>query len=290
MDGRLKNKVAIITGGSTGIGEAISKKIIYEGAKVIVNGLPGDPVDEVVDEIKKSGGEAVGFKGDISEPVEAEAYIKKAIGEFGRLDILINNAGTFQTVSAVENFPVDDFDYMTKMNIRSCFLMTKFSIPFLKKTQGNIISTASEAGIIGQPYCAPYGGSKGWIISFMRGVALEQAKNGITANCVCPGPTDTQWHDTEYSPMTEEMEKDILRSTPLGRHASPEEIANIFSFLGSGEASFVTGALYFADGGLSIGRGNAGEGVPDSLRKPPQGVLELKHSKEGLKNKEIRNY
>jgi NAD(P)-dependent dehydrogenase (short-subunit alcohol dehydrogenase family) len=288
MKGRLLNKVAVVTGGATGIGEAISKKFILEGAKVIVNGLPDDPVDDVVDEIRKDGGESFAFVGDISESGAAEKCIGKAYEKFGRLDILINNAGTFQTVSPVEDFPIEDFDYMTKMNIRSCFLMSRFAVPYLKKTRGNIISTASEAGTVGQPDCAPYGGSKGWIIAFMRGVALEQAKNGIRANCVCPGPTDTQWHDTEISPMTEKMESDIIKSVPLGRHANPEEIANVFAFLASDEASFVTGALYFADGGISIGRGASGEDKPDTLRKAPEGQLNLKHSHEGLENKKVK--
>ena len=290
MAKRLNNKVAIVTGGATGIGEAIVKKFILEGAKVVVNGLPDDPVDEVVNEIQKEGGDAYGFKGDISESNIAKKCIEQAIKKYDHLDILINNAGTFQTVAAVQDFPVEDFDYMTKMNVRSCFLMTKFAIPYLQKTEGNIISTASEAGTIGQPLCAPYGGSKGWIISFMRGVALEQAANGIRANCVCPGPTDTQWHDIDKSPMTKKMEDDIINGTPLGRHANPEEIANVFSFLASNEASFVTGALYFVDGGISIGRGSSGSNVPNELRKQPRGKLDLRHSKEGLRNKEVHSF
>ncbi len=289
MTGRLENKVAIITGAATGIGEAIAKKFILEGAKVVVNGLPGDPVDKVVKEIIKSGGRAIGFIGDVSDAETAENCVKQTIKKYGRVDILINNAGTFQTVAPIDKFSVADFDYMTKMNVRSCFLMTKYALPHLKKTKGNIVSTGSEAGTIGQPMCAPYGGSKGWIISFMRGCALEQAANGVRANCVCPGPTDTQWHDVDVSPMTKKMEEDIVKGTPLGRHGGPEEVANVFAFIASDEASFVTGALYFVDGGISIGRGPAGEDVPVKLRKPPKGKLKLKHTKEGLKNKKVNS-
>ena len=126
--------------------------------------MPGDPVDEVVNEINKNGGTALGFKGNISETEIAENCIKKAVDKFGRLDILVNNAGTFQTVAPVENFPIEDFNYMTRMNVRSCFLMTKFALPYLQKSKGNIVATGSEAGTIGQPDCAPSGGSKGWII------------------------------------------------------------------------------------------------------------------------------
>ncbi len=286
MSGRLKDKVAIVTGGATGIGEAICKKFVAEGAKVIVCGLPADPVEQVVKEIRQDKGEAEAFEGDVSEAGTAEACVKKAIDAFGRLDVLVNNAGTFQTVASTENFPVDDFDYMMKMNTRSAFLMTKFALPHLQTTKGNIISTGSEAGTIGQPDCSPYGGSKGFMIAFTRGVALEQIKHGVRANVVCPGPTDTQWHDTDVSPMTVEMEQDILKGTPMGRHGNPEEIANVFAFLASDEASFVTGALYFVDGGISIGRGPAGDYVKEQFKIIPARKLKLKHSKEGLEGKE----
>jgi NAD(P)-dependent dehydrogenase (short-subunit alcohol dehydrogenase family) len=286
MSGRLKDKVAIVTGGATGIGEAICKKFVLEGAKVIVCGLPADPVEQVVKEIRQDKGEAEAFEGDVSEAGAAEACVKKAIDTFGRLDVLVNNAGTFQTVASTENFPVDDFDYMMKMNTRTAFLMTKFALPHLQKTKGNIISTGSEAGTIGQPDCSPYGGSKGFMLAFTRGVALEQIKHGVRANVVCPGPTDTQWHDTDVSPMTVEMEQDILKGTPMGRHGNPEEIANVFAFLASDEASFVTGALYFVDGGISIGRGPAGDYVKEQFKIIPARKLKLKHSKEGLKGKE----
>jgi NAD(P)-dependent dehydrogenase (short-subunit alcohol dehydrogenase family) len=286
MNGRLKDKVAIITGGSTGIGEAVSHKFSLEGAKILVNGLPGDPVDDVVDTLNKNGGNAAGYKGDISEVNHATNCVKKAVERFGKIDILINNAGTFQTVAGADDFPPDEFDYMVRMNIRTLFLMTKYALPYLRKTRGCIISTGSEAGLLGQPRCAPYGGTKGFIHGFMRSVALEQAKNGIRANCVCPGPIDTQWHDTSVSPMTDEMESDILNGTPMGRRGLPEEAANVFAFLASDEASFITGALYFVDGGISISRGPLGSQVPDDLRKPPDPKLKkLKHSKEGLENK-----
>lgn len=287
MSVRLKNKVAIITGGATGIGEAISKKFVSEGAKVVVCGLAADPVESVVKEIREAKGKAEAFEGDISEAGTAEACVKKAINAFGRLDVLVNNAGTFQTVAPTEHFPIDDFDYMMKMNTRSAFLMTKFALPYLQKTKGNLICTGSEAGTIGQPDCSPYGGSKGFLIAFTRGVALEQIKYGVRANVVCPGPTATQWHDTDVSPMTAEMESDIIKGTPMARHADPEEIANVFAFLASDEASFVTGALYFVDGGISIGRGPSGDYVKEKYKIIPARKLKLKHSREGLNKKEV---
>lgn len=289
MKKSLHDKVAIVTGASTGIGEAIAHKFASEGAKVLVNGLPDDPVEDVVASIRKHGGAATGFAGDISSESEASACVQKAIEIYGRLDVLVNNAGTFQTVAATTDFPVEDFEYMTRTNVHTVFLMTKFALPHLQKTRGCVISTGSEAGLLGQPLCTPYAGSKGWVHGFMRGVALEQARFGVRANCVCPGPIDTQWHDTDASPMTEKMESDILKGTPMGRHGTPEEAANVFAFLASDAASFVTGALYFVDGGISIGRGPIGEDVPEALRVPPTGELhDLQFSKHGLKNKKVQ--
>lgn len=280
----LKDKVAIVTGGATGIGEAVSKRFAADGAAVVVNGLPTDPVEAVVDEIEHQGGRAAAFGSDISESDAARACVDHALETFGRLDVLVNNAGIFQVTGEVQDLSVADIDYMNRTNVRSAVLMTKYGIPALRKTGGSVLFTASEAGTIGQPECAIYGGTKGYLIAFARGVALEQAKYGIRANVVCPGPTKTQWHDTSVSSMTEDMEAQIVRSVPLGRHASPEEIANVFAFLASDRASFVTGALYFVDGGLSIARGVPGDDVPTELRRAPDGDLNLRHSEEGMEN------
>lgn len=275
--GRLDYKVAIITGAGTGIGEAIAKKFAREGAKVVVNSLPGDPVDDVVASIRDDGGEAAGYTGDVSEPQHAQACVKAALDAFGQLDILVNNAGVYQEMNEVDDFSIEGFDYMVKMNVRSAFLMTKYAIPHLQKTRGNVIFAGSEAGTIGQPGCIPYGGTKGFMIQMARGLALEQAPYGVRANAVCPGPTETSWHNPKHSGMTAETEKMIESATPLGRHATTEEVANVYAFVASDEASFVTGAMYFVDGGVSIGRGPVGDQVPKKLRKQPDGVLDIDH-------------
>ena len=121
---------------------------------------------------------------------------------------------------------------------------------------------------------------------FMRGVAVEQAQNGVRANCVCPGPIDTAWTHKETGPMDKEMETSLIQATPLARRGTPEEVANVYAFLASDEASYVTGALYVVDGGTTIAKGPVGDLVPESLRKKPKGELELAHSHHGLRNKE----
>ena len=285
---RLENKVAIVTGGGTGIGEAIAHKFAQEGARVVVNGLPGDPVLDVVQAIQVKGGKAAPFVADIAEPDNARKCVQTAIDTFGQLDILINNAGVFLATAEVDKYPIDVFDETVTKNIRSVFLMTRFAVPELQKTAGNIISTGSEAGMLGLAQNTPYGGTKGWIHAFMKGVAVEQARHGIRANCVCPGPIDTAWTHKNSGPMDAQMEKDLIAATPMGRRGTPEEIANVFAFLASDMASYVTGALWAVDGGTIVGKGPVGNEVPRNLTKEPEGELELEHSLDGNDNKDVR--
>lgn len=285
---RLESKVAIVTGGGTGIGEAIAHKFAQEGARVVVNGLPGDPVSDVVEAIRAKGGEALPFIADNADPDNAWKCVQAAIVNYGRLDILINNAGVFLTTAEIDKYPIDVFDETVTKNIRSVFLMTRFAVPELQKTAGNIISTGSEAGTLGLAQNTPYGGTKGWIHAFMKGVAVEQAKYGIRANCVCPGPIDTAWTHKESGPMDDRMEQNLIAATPMGRRGTPEEIANVFAFLASDMASYVTGALWAVDGGTIVGKGPIGNDVPRKLQEEPEGELELEHSHDGLRNKSVR--
>jgi NAD(P)-dependent dehydrogenase (short-subunit alcohol dehydrogenase family) len=283
--GRLKGKVAIVTGGGTGIGEAIAHKFAKEGARVVVCGLPDDPNEDVAKAIRGKKGEAIAFGGDISEEGAAKAVVGLALKKFKRLDVLVNNAGVFLDNAMTDDYPIDDFDQTIRMNIRSAFMMTRFALPHLRKTRGNIVSAGSESGLIGLAQNTPYGGTKGWMHAFMRGVAVEQAKHGVRANCVCPGPIDTAWTHKETGPMDRKMEVALVQAVPLARRGTPEEVANVYAFLASDEASYVTGALYYVDGGTTVAKGPVGDEVPKSLRKEPRGELELKHSRDGLRNK-----
>lgn len=278
---RLEGKVAIVTGGGAGIGEAVSKRFAREGAAVVVCGFAEDPVEDVVKEIQQAGGRALAYTGDISKQEEAEACVKLAVKEFGQLDILINNAGVFPTTATIDQYPVEAFQYMVKNNIYSCFMMTRAAIPELQKTRGNVVSAGSEAGWMGIAENTPYGGTKAFIHAFMKGVSTEQAKEGVRANCVCPGPIDTAWTHKETGPMSAKMEKQTVEGPPMGRRGTPEEVANVYLFLASDEASYVTGALYFVDGGVTNSKGPHGAEVPSSLKKEPEGELTLKHGMDG---------
>ncbi|MGZ3839093.1 MAG: SDR family NAD(P)-dependent oxidoreductase [Flavisolibacter sp.] len=281
---RLQDKVAIVTGGGTGIGEAICKKFAREGARVVVSGFPEDPVHDVVRDIMKEGGDASPFIADISIEENARACVQFALSTYGKLDILINNAGVFPVMEEIQNYPIEAFDYLIRNNIRTTFLMTRYAIPALQKTRGCIVAAGSESGKIGLAKNAVYGGTKGWIHAFIRGVAVEQAQYGVRANCVCPGAIDTAWTHKETGPMSAKDEKMLIAATPLGRRGTPEEIANAYLFLASDEASYATGALFSVDGGVTIAKGPVGDLTPAELAQEPEGELHLQHSMDGATN------
>ena len=289
MNRRLEGKVAIITGAGTGIGEAIAHKFAKEGASVVVNGLPDDPIKDVVESIKHYGGEAISYGGDVSEASHAQTCVETAINAYGQLDILVNNAGVFLVTAQMQDYPIEAFDQTILMNIRSAFLMTKYALPYLQKTRGNIVAAGSEAGFNGLAQNAPYGGTKGWMHSFIKGVAVEQARYGVRANCYCPGAIDTAWTHKETGPMDSKMEEMLIEATPMARRGTPEEIANVCAFLASDEASYVTGALWLVDGGVTVAKGAVGKETPESLRAEPQGELRLDHALEGLEGKNVQS-
>jgi NAD(P)-dependent dehydrogenase (short-subunit alcohol dehydrogenase family) len=287
MKGQLQDKVAIVTGGGTGIGEAICRKFAREGAKVVVNGLADDPIADVVSAILNDGGRGMPFAGDVAVEAQAKGCVDAALEEYGRLDILINNAGVLLVGAETDKIPVAQFDEHIRCNVRSAFLMTQHALPHLRASRGNIICAGSAAGINGEPGATVYGGTKGFLHAFMAGVAVEQAKYGVRANCICPGPIDTAWTHKETGAVDEAIEKALISSVPFGRRGTPEEAANVYAFLASDAASFVTGALWTVDGGLTQSKGAVGAQAGRSASTPPRGTLALQHSHDGTRNKQI---
>jgi NAD(P)-dependent dehydrogenase (short-subunit alcohol dehydrogenase family) len=287
MPGQLHDKVAIVTGGGTGIGEAICHKFAREGAKVVVNGLPEDPIGDVVSAILDDGGTAIPFAGDISDDTQAQACVRSAIEAFDKLDVLINNAGVLLVGAETDRIPLDKFDEHIRCNVRTAFLMTKHALPHLRKTRGTVICAGSASGVNGEPGATAYGGTKGFLHAFMAGVAVEQARYGVRANCVCPGPIDTAWTHKETGAVDAAIEKSLIASVPFGRRGTPEEVANVYAFLASDVASFVNGALWMVDGGLTQSKGAVGAIAGRGASTPPKPTLNLQHSHDGTRHKEV---
>jgi NAD(P)-dependent dehydrogenase (short-subunit alcohol dehydrogenase family) len=252
----LKNKVTLITGaaapGSAGVGVAIAHLFARSGAKLLIAGLPGDPVPELVDQLRRWGARAEPFIGDVAFETQAEACIQTARDIYGRLDVLIH-----QTLSPLLPIPtrghrITDFDHTIYSGIRSVFLTTRFALPYLIESKGSILAPGAESSGLGIALNPVHAATQAWVQAFIKGVAAEHAKLGVRANCVAHGPVTNDWTEefADYDPDTEQA---VLSATPLGRRADPAEVANVYAFLASDEASYVTGALYPADGGLSIG-------------------------------------
>ena len=277
--GKLDGKVAIVTGAGEGIGEAIAHKFAYEGAAgLLLAGLPDDPLDEVAADIREQYPDTKvdTFRKDVGSQENAEACVQAAVDAFGQLDVLVNNAGVLPKLAELHEYPIEDFEKLIHNNIYTAFHMTRAALPELQKTRGNIVSAGSEAGWNGSPQFAPYGPTKAYIHALMKGVAGEQGKYGVRANAVCPGPVDTSWTHKETGPMDADAEETIVFSTSFGRRGTTEEIANVYAFLASDEASYVTGALWLVDGATTIVHGLPGKQVPDAIRKEPEGKLTLR--------------
>jgi len=245
-------KVAIITGGSSGIGYETARMILAGGAKVLLigrNEVKGE------DTIRQLGGcqNARFFKADISKPVQCKKAINSAVEQFGTIDIVVNNAGVFKA-NPIEDVTEKEFDWIVDTNLKGAFFICKYAVPFLKKSKsGAIINISSDAGVQGNKLSSAYCASKGGLTIFSKALALDLASNGIRVNCVCPGDITTPMLDKELKARSdpEKYLEALTGSYPVGRLGRPEEVASVICFLASGISDFVTGATWSVDGGIT---------------------------------------
>lgn len=251
---QLSGKVAIITGASSGIGYETAKLFAKEGAKVIVTARRQVELDSLVSEIENNGGEAIAVAGDIRDEKLAQALVESAVGHYGGLDIAFNNAGSIGESASVSDISVDVWNAVLDTNLTSAFLGARHQIPaMVKRGGGSIIFTSTVVGhTVGFPGMGAYAASKAGLIGLMQVIAVEYGSNGIRANALLPGGTDTPMGRAVTN--TPEARAFVEGLHALKRLALPEEIARSALYLASDASSFTTGSTLTADGGVSINR------------------------------------
>lgn len=241
----LKDQVAIVTGGSRGIGKAAALALATQGAKIVVNyARSSEAAEIVVQKITDAGGEAICLQADVSQSEEVDNLIKQTLDRFGRIDVLVNNAGITKDTLLLR-MKLEQWQAVIDLNLTGVFLCTKaVSKIMLKQRSGRIINITSVAGQMGNPGQANYSAAKAGVIGFTKTVAKELANRGITVNAVAPGFIETD--------MTHDLKSDeIIKFIPLGRYGKPEEVAGTIRFLASDPAAaYITGQVFNVDGGM----------------------------------------
>ena len=250
--GLLRGKAAIITGGEGSIGMATARAFVAEGARVCLIGLLGD---ELRDGAQALGDAATWAVADVTDSAQVKAAVTAAAGTFGRLDVVVSNAGIGGVIAPVADYPEDVFDQVMAVHVRGSFLVCKHSLPYLG-SGASIVITSSVVGLTSDAGICAYATAKHALVGLMRTLAKETAPRGIRVNTIHPGPVDNEFQHrievaaTGASPaQAAAMFEQLI---PLGRHAAPEEVARAMLFLASDESSFVTGATLTVDGGMSI--------------------------------------
>jgi 2-hydroxycyclohexanecarboxyl-CoA dehydrogenase len=252
--GTLTGKVAAITGGASGIGEAAVRRFVAEGARVAFADWDGERGRRVAAEIASGGGDVTFTEADVADEATAMAFVQKAAAHFGQLDILVNNAGIRMYQTVVEA-TAESWDKILGVNLKSYAYCAKAAVPLMRRQgRGSIVNVASVRSITAGAKTIQYDTAKAAIAGLTRGLAMDHSPEGIRANAVCPGPIFTPFHARRIQAAgqtVEQYNEDAAVRTMLRRPGTPEEVAACILFLASDEASYVTGACLFVDGGLT---------------------------------------
>jgi NAD(P)-dependent dehydrogenase (short-subunit alcohol dehydrogenase family) len=243
----LQNKIIIVTGGSSGIGLAITKRLEKEGALVIIASRDSNRAKPHTSE------KVIWIQTDVKDEQSVKNLLFEAVNTHGKVDGLINAAGMDDPLQYdIDALTEEDYRNLMDTNFKGTFLTTKHALSYLQKSKGRIINISSRLGLKPDDDTALYSAAKAAVIMFTKTMALRYAKDGILVNCICPGPVDTPLMEKVFDDNREEMEEWAKTGTPLGRMGKPEEIANIVNFLLSDEANWITGSIISVDGGQSL--------------------------------------
>ena len=247
---RLEGKIALVTGGASGFGAGIAKKFVAEGARVAVVDINGAAAKAMAAEL---GAAASAHEADVSKNASVAELTKDVLSRYGRLDILINNAGITHLPAMMEDVSEEDFDRVLAVNVKSVYLTAKHFVPHMKgNKKGAILNVASTAGVSPRPRLNWYNASKGWMITATRAMAVELAPFGVRVNAINPVAGETPLLKSFLGEDTPEMRAKFIATIPLGRFSTPEDMGNAACFLCSDEASMVTGVAMEVDGGRCI--------------------------------------
>ncbi len=255
--GKLDSKVAIITGGSGGIGGAAAILFASEGCRIVLVDLDSDAMESIVADI--GADQAMSVVANVSDAAETQAYVAAAVERFGGVDIALLNAGIEGVISPISEYTEEMFDKVISVNVRGVFLGLKYIMPAMgKRGGGSIVITSSTAGIRATRGMSAYITSKHAVIGLMRTAALEGAESNICVNTVNPAPIDTRMMTSIEEqwglPAGDRSNRPLAQRLPLQRYGEPDEVARLMLFLGSSDSSFCTGGVYMVDGGVSAGQ------------------------------------
>ena len=251
---RLADKVAIVTGGSKGIGAGICEVFCAQGAHCYVIARHQDAIDAKVAELRDAGGTATGVACDVGKAEPVRAMVERVVADAGRIDVLVNNAG-YHISKGVETLTEEEWDFLIDTNLKSVFLCTRHALPHLKQTRGVVINMSSMVGLVGQPNASAYAATKGGIIALTKNMAIDLAPYGIRVNVICPGwiqtPLVEDWFGQQDDPAA--ARQYVYAQHPLNRIGTVQEVGKAALFLATDDSAFTTGSVLECDGGVTLG-------------------------------------